>query len=161
VKPILPFALLACLTGLTAQAQAPQPARLTLSVREGDLRDILRAATQGTDINLSFAPGLDTKVQGIDLKSVTLDELLAQLLPSLGLSHTRMGRTIHVFREEGDLRFYQVDQLSMKRSGTKYFMVNASGQTIQSTGGGNGGNGSGGGSGSGYGGVRICGAGCR
>ena len=153
MKSIVSLTLLTCLAGSTGlHAQAPEPTRVTLSVRSGDLRDILRAATQGTDINLSFEPGLDTTVRGIDLKAVTLDELLEQVLPALGLSHSRAGRTIHIFRQDGDLRFYQVDQLSMRRTGSKYFMVNASGQTIQSTGGGNGGSGGSGGSGGGMGG---------
>lgn len=136
---------------LPAQEAPPPggPGRLTLSVREADLRDILRAATEGTNINLSFEPGLDTKVRGLDLKAVTLEELLDGILPGQGLAYTRHGRTIHVHRGDGGLRFYQIDQLAMRRAGTKFFQVNASGQIIQSTGGGGGQGSSGGGGGGG------------
>ena len=130
-------------------AQAPPPRRVTLSVREADLKDVLRAATEGTDLNLSFDPGVETRIKGLDLKAVTLEELLEQVLPNLGLGSTRKGRTIHIHKADGALRFYQVDQLALRRSGNKQFSVNASGQTIQvSGGGGGGGSSSGGGGGS-------------
>lgn len=132
-------------------AQAPPPRRVTLSVREADLKDVLRAATEGTDLNLSFDPGIDTRIKGLDLKAVTLDELLDQVLPNLGLGSTRKGRTLHIHKADGALRFYQVDQLALRRNGSKQFSVNASGQTIQVSGGG-GGSSSGGASGSGGGG---------
>ena len=120
-------------------AQAPPARRVTLSVREADLKDVLRAATEGTDLNLSFDPGIDTRIKGLDLKAVTLEELLDQVLPNLGLGSTRKGRTIHIHKADGALRFYQVDQLALRRSGNKQFSVNASGQTIQVSGGGGGG----------------------
>ena len=126
------------------------PVRVTLSVRDADLKDILRAATEGTDYNLLFEPGLDTRIKGVDLKAVTLEELLETVLPGLGLSYAKQGRTLFIHKGDGGLRFYQVDSLAMRRSGSKQFQVNASGQTIQSQGGGSGG--SGGGSGGGQGG---------
>ena len=78
LRPLI-FPVLATLLA----AQAPPPRRVTLSVREADLKDVLRAATEGTDINLSFDPGIDTRIKGLDLKAVTLDELLDQVLPNL------------------------------------------------------------------------------
>ena len=39
-----------------------------MSVRDADLKDLLRAAGEGTDYNLLFDPDLDTRVKGIDLK---------------------------------------------------------------------------------------------
>ena len=41
---------------------------MTIAVNDADLRDILRAATADTDLNLIFEPGLDTRVQGLNLK---------------------------------------------------------------------------------------------
>lgn len=141
-----PVLLIGLAAGLVAAAQeAPRP-KVTLSVREADLKDILRAAAQGTDVNLSFEPGLDTTIRGIDLKAVTLEEILDQILPAHGLSYARQGRTVHIRRgADGALRFYNIDALSMRRIGTKSFQVNASGQVLQNTGsGGGGGTGSGG-----------------
>ncbi len=130
-------------------AQQEGPRRVTLSVREADLKDVLRAATEGTDLNLSFDPGVETRIKGLDLKAVTLEELLDQVLPNLGLASTRKGRTLHIHKADGGMRFYQVDQLALRRGGAKTFSVNASGQTIQvSSGSGGGSGGSGGGSGS-------------
>lgn len=141
MKPA-PFALLLSLPAWS-QAEPPPPAqpRITLSVREADLRDILRAASAGTDLNLTFEPGMDTVLKGVDLKGATLEEILDQVLPGLGLSYARKGRTLHIQRGDGGLRFYQVDMLALRRTGTKFFQVNASGQVIQSTNGGNSGNG--------------------
>lgn len=140
--------ILGLLSLATGQAQEATRPRITMSLREADLKDILRAAAQGTDININFEPGLDTTIRGIDLKAVTLEEILEQILPSYGLTYNRQGRTITIHRGgEGGLRFYQVDSLSMKRQGTKSFQVNASGQVIQGGGqGGSGGSGSGSGS---------------
>jgi MSHA type pilus biogenesis protein MshL len=128
---------------LPSIAQTPGPRRISISVREADLKDVLRAATEGTDLNLSFDPGLDTKVKGLDLKAVTLEELLEQILPNLGLGYVKKGRTLHIQKADGGMRFFQVDQLALRRIGAKEFMVNASGQTVQATGGGGGGSSSG------------------
>ena len=116
-----------------------------MSVRDADLKDLLRAAAEGTDSNILFDPDLDTRVKGIDLKGVTFQEILDEILPSFGFSYMVTGRTVHIRKSEGMLRFYPVDQLALRRKGNKEFQVSASGQTIQS--GGGGGSSSGGGSG--------------
>ncbi len=122
-----------------ACAEDPPPKRITLSVRDADLRDIVRAAAEGTNLNVTFDPGIETRVQGLDLRGVTLDELLDQILPNYGLSATRQGRTLHIGRSDGGMRFYPVEFLAQRRVGSKEFRVNASGQTIQT--GGSGGSG--------------------
>ena len=129
-----------------AQGLAPQaqPRRITMSVRDADLKDLLRAAGEGTDYNLLFDPDLDTRVKGIDLKNVTFQELLDQILPSFGFSYVLTGRTLRITKSEGTMRFYHVDWLSMRRRGSKEFSVSASGQTI-STGSGSSSSSSGGG----------------
>jgi MSHA biogenesis protein MshL len=147
----MPLFLLGAVPCLVAREGAPQ--RITLSVRDADWKDVLRAALEHTDLNLSFDPGMDTRVQGLELKGVTLEELLEEILPSYGLACVRKGRSLHIVKSDGGLRFYQVDVLSHRRLGTKEFSVNASGQVIQSSsGGGGGGQGGGGGSSQGGGG---------
>lgn len=138
--------LLGFLSAVPAAAQA-EPARVSLSVREADLRDVLRAAAQGTDLNINFEPDLNTTLRGVELKQMTLQEILDEILPSQGLAYSRQGRTIYVHRGDGGLRFYTVDMLSLRRAGSKSFQVNASGQLVQSTGGGQGGGSQGGGQG--------------
>ncbi len=118
-------------TGIPVASQESPPRRITLSVRDADLRDIIRAAAEGTDLNITFDPGLETRVQGLDLHGVTLEELLDEILPIHGLSATRHGRTLRIARSDGGMRFYPVDFLAQRRVGTKEFKVNASGQTIQ------------------------------
>jgi MSHA biogenesis protein MshL len=112
-------------------AQEGPPKRITLSVREADLRDIIRASVEGTDLNVTFEPGIETVVRGLDLRAVTLEELLDQILPNYGLSSTRRGRTLHISRSDGGMRFFSVDFLAQRRVGAKEFKVNSSGQTIQ------------------------------
>ena len=124
-----------------------QPRRITLSVRDADLKDILRAATEDTDWNLSFESGLDLRVRGLDLKAVTLEEFLDDVLPGLGLGCARKGRTLHIHKAESALRFFSVDHLSLRRQGQKEFMVNASGQVVQAAGQGGGASGGAGGGG--------------
>ena len=136
----------------SGQGLAPQPQgrKISMSVRDADLRDLLRAAGEGTDYNILFDPDLDTRVKGIDLKGVTFQEILDQILPSFGFTYVLTGRTVHIQKSDGMMRFYYVDQLAMRRKGSKEFMVSASGQTIQSGSGSSGsssGSSSGGGSG--------------
>jgi len=124
---------LALLPGLVLPAQ-DAPGRIHLAANDADLKDLLRAATQGTRLNLVFEPGLDTRVHGLNLRGVSLDELLEQVLPCLGFACERQGRTLLVRKAAGTMRFYRVEQLAMTREGSKSFQVNASGQTIQLSG---------------------------
>ena len=132
------FAMLAmpiCLLGAPSlPVHDAKPQRISLSVRDADWKDVLRVALENTDFNLSFDADMDTRVQGLDLKGVTLDELLDEILPGYNLGYVRNGRSLHIVKSDGGLRFYQVDNLAMRRSGTKDFSVTASGQLIQSTG---------------------------
>ena len=144
VRMVVPTLLLG--GGCCLPAQQPSQ-RITLSVREADWKNVLRAATESSDLNLSFDPDLDTRVQGLDLKGVTLQELLDDILPGYGLGYTRTGRSLHIVKSDGGLRFYQVDNLALRRTGSKDFSVSASGQTIQvGSSGGSSSGGSGGGS---------------
>lgn len=131
LAPLLLSLALVPIGGPAHAEDAPLQKRITLSVRDADLRDIIRAAAEGTDLNITFDPGIETRVQGLDLRGVTLEELLLQILPNYGLSATRQGRTLHIGRTDGGMRFYAVDFLAQRRVGTKEFKVNASGQTIQ------------------------------
>lgn len=142
--PLLLAASTLCSQGVATQ---PQARKISMSVRDADLKDLLRAAGEGTDYNILFDPDLDTRVKGIDLKGVTFQEILDQILPSFGFTYVLTGRTVHIRKSDGMMRFYHVDQLAMRRRGSKDFMVSAAGQTIQSTGGGSDSS-SGGGSGS-------------
>jgi MSHA biogenesis protein MshL len=104
---------------------------MTIAVNDADLRDILRAATTETNLNLIFEPGLDTRVQGLNLKGMGLQEILDDVLPRLGMFCTRTGRNLYIQKSDENLRFYHVDLLAMARNGTKTFQVNASGQAVQ------------------------------
>lgn len=128
-------ALLAAVPLLASQALGAQSGPLNITVADADLKDILRAAATGTGTSLIFEPGLDTRVQGLDLKATSLQELLDKVLPRYGLAATRDGRFIYVHRTEGGMRFYHLDQLAMSRSATKAFTVNASGQSTANGGG--------------------------
>ncbi len=141
--------LLLAIPVLVAQApQSPPIPRFSFSVGEADLRDILRVAVKDANVNLTFEPGLDTKVRGLELRDASLDEILQQVLPGYGLAATRTERTVHIHRADGGVRFHSVDFLSLRRQGSKSFSVNASGQVMQG-GGGGGGGAMGGGSGTG------------
>jgi len=132
VNHVRTFLLPVLLLGPAAAArQAP---RMTITVNEADLKDILRAATADTDLNLIFAPGLSTRVQGLSLKSMDLQELLEEVLPRMGLACTRQGRNLYIHAGDTGLRFYHMDVLAMSRTGSNSFQVNASGQAMQNGG---------------------------
>ena len=126
--PIL--SALAMVSAPPLPAQTP-PSNMTIAVNDADLRDILRAATTETNLNLIFEPGLDTRVQGLNLKGMGLQEILDDVLPRLGMFCTRTGRNLYIQKSDENLRFYHVDLLAIARGGTKTFQVNASGQAAQ------------------------------
>lgn len=128
--------VLLALTASLAAAPPDPPGRMTITVNQADLKDILRAAAVDTDLNLVFEPGLELGVQGLSLKAMTLDEILDTVLPRLGLACTREGRNLFIHTADSSLRFYHVDLLAMTRTGAKTYTVNESGQVL--TGGGNG-----------------------
>jgi len=132
VKHLLPMALAMLATPAVA-GQAP-PERFTIAVNDADLKDVLRAATADTDLNLIFEPGLPTGIQGLNLKAMALQEILDDVLPRLGLACTREGRNLYIHTGDGGLRFYHVDLLAMNRAGGNTFQVNASGQMMQGAG---------------------------
>jgi MSHA type pilus biogenesis protein MshL len=105
--------------------------RMNITVGDADLKDLLRAASADTDLNLIFEPGLDTHVQGLTLKATTLDEILDGVLPRLGLHCVRQGRNLYIQKTGSEFRFYHVDQLAMARNGSKSFQVNGSSQGMQ------------------------------
>jgi MSHA type pilus biogenesis protein MshL len=125
--PMLRLLFLLLVPALATAAPAT-PERMTISVNQADLKDVLRAATADTDLNLVFEPGLDLAVQGLNLKAMTLDEILDAVLPRLGLACTREGRNLYIHASESTFRFYHVDLLAMTRNGTKTYQVNESGQ---------------------------------
>jgi MSHA type pilus biogenesis protein MshL len=118
--------------------------RMNITVGDADLKDLLRAASADTDLNLIFEPGLDTHVQGLTLKATTLDEILDGVLPRLGLHCVRQGRNLYIQKTGSEFRFYHVDQLAMARNGSKSFQVNGSSQGMQGQGSAGGATGAGG-----------------
>ena len=134
LAPLL--SVLALLPAAPLPAQTP-PSSMSITVNDADLRDVLRAATANTDLNLIYEPGLDTRIQGLNLKGMQLQEILDDILPRLGLFSTRTGRNLYIQKSDDNLRFYHVDLLAMARGGTKSFQVNASGQATQKGGSGN------------------------
>ncbi len=140
IHPVHTFAW--AMAAVLLQAQAPPqnpPTRISLSAGETDLRDVLRVAAKDASVNLTFEPGLDTRVKGLELRETSFEEILTQVLPSYGLSSTRAGRTVHIHRSDGGMKFYQVDFLAIRRQGNKSFSVNASGQALMTGGMGGGG----------------------
>ena len=108
--------------------------RMNITVGDADLKDLLRAASADTDLNLIFEPGLDTHVQGLTLKAMTLDEILDGVLPRLGLRCVRQGRNLYIQKTESEFHYSHVDQLAMARNGSKSFQVNGSSQGMQGQG---------------------------
>jgi MSHA type pilus biogenesis protein MshL len=131
-RPLLHLlSALALQLSLGLSAQAPAGGLVSITVGTADLRDVLRAATANTDLNLIFDPGLDTRVEGLNLKGMSLDEILEGVLPRLGLRCTREGRNLLIQKNDAGVRFYHVDQQALSRSGTKSYQVNSSGQGVQ------------------------------
>ncbi len=93
--------------------------RYDLELQSGDVRELLRALVKDSDIGLVLDPGVEGAVPVMDLKKVSLLDILDYVLPPLNLGFRWRKQTLHVFRLPMETRFFTMNYLSAKRSGTR------------------------------------------
>ena len=78
------------------QPVAASPRQLySMEVQEQSIRDVLLALGRTTDLSFVIAPGVEGAVT-VDLKQVTLEEMLDAMLTPIGLSFQREGNIVRV-----------------------------------------------------------------
>ncbi len=90
----------------------------SFSLREADVKDILRAIARQTDYNVVVEP--DVKgFTTVDLKQVTLTKALEYILEPLNYTYKIEDRTIYVSKPKLETKLFTINYLSLKKTATK------------------------------------------
>lgn len=107
----------------------------SFSLREADVKDILRAIAKQTDYNVVIEPdvrGLTT----VDLKNVTLAKALEYILDPLNFQYKIEDRTIYVSRPKLETRVFYLNYIALRKRGqSTVTWKSGGGQTTTGTGG--------------------------
>ncbi len=89
----------------------------SFSLREADVKDILRAIAKQTNYNVVTTP--DVKgMTTVDLKNVTLEKALEYILEPLGFAYKIEGRTIYASKPKVETKIFTINYLALKKIGT-------------------------------------------
>ncbi len=89
----------------------------SFSLREADVKDILRAIGKQTSYNVVVEP--DVKgMTTVDLKNVTLEKALEYILEPLGFAYKIEGRTIYASKPKLETKIFTINYLALKKIGT-------------------------------------------
>ncbi|HOE17809.1 MAG TPA: STN domain-containing protein [Syntrophorhabdaceae bacterium] len=98
------------------KSKAPESARpqdyFSFSLREADVKDILRAIGKQTNYNVVVEPdvrGMTT----VDLKNVTLEKALEYILEPLGFAYKIDGRTIYASKPKIETKIFTINYLAL------------------------------------------------
>ena len=112
----LPEALTEIQPALELKLPEPKGVRFTMSARGVDIKNVLFALSQEIDQNIVIDPNVN-KQATVDLKNVTLEEALDNLLPPLHLEYTIDEKLIRVRREQMQTRTFFMNYIISKREG--------------------------------------------
>lgn len=90
----------------------------SLFVRDADVQEVLLAFSKESDLNIVIDPELSGKVT-IDLKRVTLEEVLDSILTPLGWTYRTEGKFIKILRPQLETRFFTLNYIATKRGGKR------------------------------------------
>jgi MSHA biogenesis protein MshL len=100
----------------------------SLFVRDADVQEVLLAFSKESELNIVIDPELSGKVT-IDLKRVTLEEVLDSILTPLGWIYRTDGKFIKIFRPQMDTRFFTLNYVATKRVGRREIYASTGGGT--------------------------------
>jgi MSHA type pilus biogenesis protein MshL len=117
------------------KSKAPDSARsqdyFSFSLREADVKDILRAIAKQTNYNVVTEP--DVKgMTTVDLKNVTLEKALEYILEPLGFAYKIEGRTIYASKPKVETKIFTINYLALKKIGTSTVEWKSGGTTSSS-----------------------------
>lgn len=89
----------------------------SIEVDDQNIRDILLTLGKTTDLSFVISPGVEGMVT-VNLKQVTLEEMLDAMLGPIGLTYQREGNVIRVSPPQVQTRVFTVNYIVSQRSGT-------------------------------------------
>lgn len=108
---------------------APEP-RFDIAVKNVPARDFFEELVSGTNLNMLVSPDLDGSIS-LQLKDVTVDEVLDITHRLYGFEYERQGRLIHVSPAGLTTHIFAINYLNVERNGDSETRV-SSGQITQS-----------------------------
>ncbi|HON85940.1 MAG TPA: secretin N-terminal domain-containing protein [Syntrophorhabdaceae bacterium] len=114
--------------------EAEKPKELfTFSLREADIKDVLRAISKQTGYNVIMEP--DVKgVCTVDLKDVTLIKALEYILEPLNYVFKIEDRTVYVSKPKIETRFFPLNYVTLTKLGKSTVTGSSTGQATSGTG---------------------------
>ncbi len=88
----------------------------SFSLRDADIRDVLRAIAKQTNYNVVIEPDVTGKIT-MDLKNLTLDKALEYMLDPLNYTYKLEERTIYVSKPKIETRIFAIDYVALKKRG--------------------------------------------
>lgn len=116
---LLPEMELETTKGIDREPVTALARRYDLELQSGDVRELLRALVKDTDIGLVLEAGVEGNVPIMDLKKVSLLDILDYVLPPLNLGFSWHKQTLRIFRLPLETRFFSMNYPSSKRKGTR------------------------------------------
>jgi len=99
----------------------------TFSLREADIKDVLRAISKQTGYNMIIEP--DVKgICTVDLKDVTLEKALEYILEPLSLTFKIEEKTVYVSKPKIETRFFPLNYISITKLGKSTVSGSSTGQ---------------------------------
>ncbi len=110
-----------------------KPKSFSLSVKDMDIRSVLKVFIDASDLSLV----IDSDVEGqvtVDLKQVSLEQLLFYVLDPLNLDYIRDGNVLRISTRKLKTRIFMVNYLASKRSTNGTISISGSNEKASSSG---------------------------
>jgi MSHA biogenesis protein MshL len=104
-------------------AQAPRQL-YSINVVDANVRDVLLTLAKTTDFSIVLGPMVEGTIT-VDLKQVTVEEMLNAMLSPVGLVYQREGNVIRVSRPQVTTRIFSVNYIASQRSGSSSLSATA------------------------------------
>jgi MSHA biogenesis protein MshL len=111
---------------------AKSEARFNLAVNNAPVAQVLTALVSGTQYSMVFAPELEGTVS-LNLKNVTVREVLDTLRDVYGYDYRLQGKRIHVQSNTLQTRLFKINYLANRRQGMSEMRVTGSSPTTTGT----------------------------
>ncbi len=110
-------------------ADEKEKPRLSLNIKDANLRDVLLLLTKSSPYSLVIEPGINIVIPALELKNVTLEEALQAVLPGSGLDYSLEGNLLRVFARKMHTRVFNVNYIAASRSGKRDMRISSRSQT--------------------------------
>ena len=98
----------------------------TFSLREADVKDVLRAIATQSHYNIVVEPAAKG-ICTVDIKNVALEKALEYIVEPLGLSYKIEGNTVYVSRPKLETKMFPINYLALKKIGYSTVFGNTGG----------------------------------